>query len=145
MSCEEELKTLAKALRKNSLCFKGWNLVALQAFIRDEGLCVYCGKSAMAGKGDRDHLLPQKKYPQLAKNVENSVASCVCCNRVKFNYDPSEGKGAGLVRKDLILKAHEEIERRKIEWEREFVETGKVPFEEAVAQYRKCKESATAA
>ena len=49
---------------------------------------------------------------------------------------------------DVLLNFHadadEKIERTKIEWERDFVQTGKVPFEEAVAQYRKCKESAAA-
>jgi len=143
MSCEKELEELAKTLLKNAPSFKGWNLDGLEAFIRDGGICVYCGNPVLPpGKGHGDHLLP--KIYKTAKRV----AACVCCNFVKGNYDPSEGKGAGLdlrddeVRQKLILKAKKEIERKRGEWEREFIQTSKVPFEEAVAQYRRCKEAA---
>jgi len=152
MSCAEELRAIATALRKESPYFKSWDDDVLQAFIRDRGRCVYCGKPALAGKGCGDHLLP-RKYTQWLSKPENRVAACVCCNLVKGNYDPSKGKSTEIViteitdevRESLIRAAREEIERRKIEWERDFVQHGKVPFEEAVAQYGKCKESGAAA
>jgi len=140
MSCAEELKALATTLEKNSPSFKGWDPDVLQAFIRDGGICVYCGNPALPpGKGQGDHLLP-KRY-----NVAHRVAACVCCNLDKGHYDPSHGEGAGLdltddeVREKLIREAKNEIDRGRREEERKFVQTSKVPFERAVAQYRKCK------
>jgi hypothetical protein len=58
---------------------------------------------------------------------------------------PKEGKGREIViteevRLGFIHKAREEIGRKKIDYEREFIQTGKIAFEQATAQYRKCKE-----
>lgn len=150
MSCESELQNLAWALRKKSpSCFRGWKLNVLQAFIRDEGKCVYCGAPTLPpGKGQGDHLLPEKKYPQWAENAENMVSACVRCNFDKGDDDPSHGKGAKLgliddkVRQGLILEARKQIDEARLKWEREFNQNCKAHFEEAVAQYRKCKESA---
>ena len=79
MPCEKELQELAMALRKGSRYFKGWNINVLQAFIRDRGCCVYCGrplleKFGVAGTGD--HLLPKCDYPDLAESVDNLVPAC---------------------------------------------------------------------
>jgi len=149
MSCEQELQNLARGLRKKSPCFRGWNLDGLQAFIRDGGICVFCGAPALPpGRGHADHLLPEKKYPRWASGPENRVTACVCCNIAKADDDPSHGTGSVLnlkddaVRKRLVVEACKQIDEKRARWEREFVQTGKVPFEEAVAQYRKCMESA---
>jgi HNH endonuclease len=146
MSRDEELRGIAIALKKESLYFSGgWNINILQAFIRDGGCCVYCGKEvlkefSLAFCGD--HLLPKSLYPDLAENVDNLVPACAECNLIKHNYDPSEGRGREIViteqvRSSFILKAKEEITRKRIDYECEFIQTGKVAFEQAVAKYRK--------
>ena len=96
------------------------------------------------GKGHGDHLLPKAICPQWGTKTENRVAACVCCNLDKGKYDPSHGEGAGLdltddeVREKLIREAKKEMDRGRREEERKFVQTSKIPFERAVAQYRKC-------
>ncbi|MGD1023196.1 MAG: hypothetical protein ABR880_10475 [Candidatus Sulfotelmatobacter sp.] len=68
MSYENKLQEIATALRKGSPYFKaGWNISALQAFIRDGGCCVYCGKLLLntwdaAKTATIDHLLPANEY-----------------------------------------------------------------------------------
>ena len=159
MSCENELEAIARGLKKATLYFKGgWHLNALQAFIRDGGCCVYCRKPLLDTYGVSktatiDHLVPRCNYPERGWNVDNLVPACATCNRIKLDYDPSEGNGKDLViaadvRLSLIRKSKEEIDRinkaRMSQddeyWEREF-QTAKLRFQEAVAQYLKCKES----
>jgi 5-methylcytosine-specific restriction endonuclease McrA len=68
MSCAEELQQIARDLRKESRYFKEWNINVLQAFIRDEGCCVYCAKPLLNTYGvasTGDHLLPKCIYPDL--------------------------------------------------------------------------------
>jgi hypothetical protein len=68
---------------------------------------------------------------------------------IKHYYDPSKGKGKELViteevrRLSLIPEAKREIDRRTKanDWKKEF-DTAKRLFDEAVEEYRKCKESA---
>jgi hypothetical protein len=160
MSCEKELEGIARDLRKAAPYFKeGWHLNALQAFIRDSGCCVYCRKPLLDTYGVSktatiDHLLPSHTYPERGWNVDNLVPACATCNRMKLHYDPSEGTGKDLVitaerRLSLIQKAKGEINRIKKArmtqddeyWEGEF-QTARLRFQEAVAQYLKCKESA---
>ena len=120
--------------------------------VRDGGCCVYCGKEVLKEFGLAfcgDHLLPKSLYPDLAQNVDNLVPACAECNLIKHYYDPSEGKGMEIVitedvRLGFIRKAREEIRRKRIDYERDFLQTGKAPFEQAVALYRKCKATATA-
>ena len=158
MSCEQELQVIVTALRKGSPYFKeGWNSNALQAFIRDSGCCAYCGTPLLDTYGVSktatiDHLLPSCKYRKRGWNVDNLVPACATCNRIKLDYDPSEGKGEDLVitaevRLSLIRKVREEIDRiNKADeyWEREFLSAAPL-FQEAVAKYLKCKESVTSA
>ena len=82
------MEVLARALLKNTLSFKGWNLDALEAFIPDGGVRVDCGCPVLPpGKGQGAHLLP--------KIYKTENRACVCCNAVKGNYDPSGGKELG--------------------------------------------------
>src|SRR5258708_38318204 len=148
MSCEQKLETIANDLRRAAIYFKdGWHRNALQAFIRDGGHCAYCGKPLLDSYGVSktatiDHLLPRCKYRKRGWNVDNLVPACATCNRIKLDYDPSEGKGEGLVitpevRLNLVRKVREEIERiNKADeyWEREFLIAGPL-FQEAVAKY----------
>jgi len=69
----------------------------LQAFIRDGGCCVYCGRplldtygAALTATGE--HLLPKHKYSDLTESVDNLVPACAECNRIKHDYDPAKGK-----------------------------------------------------
>jgi hypothetical protein len=150
MSREEELEAIARDLRKTARYFKeGWNLNALQAFIRDSGCCAYCGQSLLEAYGISktatiDHLLPRCKYRDRGWNVDNLVPACATCNRIKLDYDPSEDGGQDLlitpeVRLSLIDKVKEEIGRinkADEEWEKEF-QTARPRFQEAVARYLK--------
>ena len=145
MGHQDELLRIALALKKGSDYFSsGWNVNFLQAFIRDGGNCVYCGREVMSEfcVASGDHLLPRRFYPALAESVDNLVAACAHCNVVKKDYDPSEKKGMEIVltepvRQKLIDKSREEIIRRKREYERGF-ETDKAAFTEAIAEYRRC-------
>jgi hypothetical protein len=159
MPCAEELKQIAADLKNDGLTkyFKDWNFPTLQAFIRDGGRCVYCGGDAMGGKGEGDHLFP-RQYSELEDKVENKVTACVYCNRLKAHCDPSKhlpaetqlklrGKGAELiltekVRQELVIKIENELDMKKKgrDMESEF-EIANARFGEAVAKYRKCKES----
>jgi 5-methylcytosine-specific restriction endonuclease McrA len=155
MSCEKELRAIATDLRKAAPYFKeGWNINALQAFIRDGGCCAYCGETlldtyAVSKTATIDHLLPRCNYPERGWSVENLVPACATCNRIKLDYDPSEKSGQELVitaevRLSLISKTKEEIDRVKkadVEWEKEF-HKAKPRFQEAVAKYIQCQESA---
>jgi HNH endonuclease len=154
MPYKKELQVIAMALRRGTPYFKGgWNVNALQAFIRDSGCFVYCGKPLLdtwdaAKTATVDHLLPKCNYPELIWNVDNLVPACAECNHIKLYYDPSEG-GKEIViteevRLGLIRKAKEEIDRRTKAndyWEREF-QIASLRFQESVKQYRQCKEAA---
>jgi hypothetical protein len=143
MEPRDELLRIALALRKGSSYFSsGWNINFLQAFIRDGGHCVYCGRDVMNEfcVACGDHLLPKRFYPALTQNVDNLVAACTHCNVIKKDYDPSEGKGMEIVltetvRRQLVDKSRTEIVRRKGEYVRDF-ETDKAAFTEAIAEYR---------
>jgi len=156
MPCEKELEQLARDLINGpSRWFKGNNINVLQAFIRDEGKCVYCGKELWKVFGAAscgDHLLPKSLYHDLAQRVENLVAACAECNHIKRDYDPSgwggsmKGEITDQVRLEFITKAKEKIKERqeKDDWKNEF-ETAKVLFWAAVDKYSKGKEAAIAA
>jgi hypothetical protein len=145
MGREDELLRIAIALKEGSVYFSsGWNINFLQAFIRDGGHCVYCGRDVMNEfcVASGDHLLPRRFYPALAQNVDNLVAACAHCNVVKKDYDPSERKGMEIaltepVRRRLIDKTKAEINRRKSEYVRDF-EIDKAAFTQAIAEYRQC-------
>lgn len=113
MTDQEELLRITVALRRGSDYFRsGWNINFLQAFIRDEGRCVYCGIDVMNEfcVACGDHLLPKRLYPALEQTVDNLVPSCANCNVIKKDYDPSDGKGLEVVltepvRRNLIDKS----------------------------------------
>jgi hypothetical protein len=140
---QDELLRIALALKKGSSYFSsGWNINFLQAFIRDGGHCVYCGRDVMSEfcVACGDHLLPKRFYPALAQNVDNLVAACALCNVIKKDYDPSERTGMEIVltelaRRQLIDTSRAEIVRRKGEYVRDF-ETDKAAFTRAIAEYR---------
>ena len=146
MGQKDELLRIALALRTEADYFSaGWNINFLQAFIRDGGRCVYCGRDVMDEfcVACGDHLLPKGVYPALAQNIDNLVAACAHCNVVKKDYDPSNGKGmetvlAEPVRQELIDKSKAEITRRKGEYARVF-EVDKAAFARAMAEYRQCR------
>jgi len=146
MPRKEELREIARDLKKNSLYFSdGWNINMLQGFIRDGGCCVYCGKELLKEFGPSceacgDHLLPRSKYPELAQVVDNCVPACGDCNRTKHDYDPSGGRGMKIiitdsVRRDFIRKSGKIIKERKVEAGR-FFPDGSAAFRRALARYR---------
>jgi HNH endonuclease len=145
---QNELLRIALALKKESEYFsEGWNINFLQAFIRDRGNCVYCGRDVMKEfcLAQGDHVLPRQIYPALAQNVTNLVPACAHCNRMKSYYDPSEGKGMEVIltdelRRQFIEKSKEEIKRKQIAYERDF-QTGDALFNQAIADYRRHAES----
>jgi hypothetical protein len=53
-------------------------------FLRDNGLCAYCGKSA----NTVDHVLPRSQGGTTI--WENTVASCLKCNHKKGSRTPKE-------------------------------------------------------
>lgn len=96
MSHQKQLLGIAMSLKKRTPYFKsGWNINVLQAFIRDGDRCVYCGRELLNQfcVACGDHLLPRRLYPQLVDSVDNLVPACTHCNRIKQEYDPSDGKG----------------------------------------------------
>lgn len=140
----EELKRLARELKRTQRYFWAWNLRSLQAFIRDGGVCAYCGNALLETYGvisATDHLLPKTKYPERRNDISNLVPSCGECNATKREFDPCGGKPPELLNTEarlvLIANAKREIERRKQSgnWEQEF-EIAKRCFKNAVLEYR---------
>jgi len=82
MSRDEELRGIAIALKKESLYFSGgWNINILQAFIRDGGCCVYCGKEvlkefSLAFCGDHERDLQAREEPHLSLHASLSMLPC---------------------------------------------------------------------
>jgi len=144
MTKKDELLRIATALRKGSPHFSsGWNIGFLQAFIRDGGRCVYCGKEVMDEfcVACGDHLLPKRLYPSLSENVDNLVPACANCNSIKKDYDPSDGKGSGMVlteaiRESLIEKGKALITERKNQYLQDF-RACEAAFRQAVSEYRR--------
>lgn len=142
MGQKEELYRIAIALRENPYFSSGWNINFLQAFIRDGGHCVYCGRDVMNEfcVACGDHLLPKQIYPALAQSVDNLVPACTHCNRMKSTYDPSNGQGAititDQIRRTFIEKSKQEILRRKSEYDRDF-QTGEEAFKQAIEEYQR--------
>jgi hypothetical protein len=58
--------------------------------------CAYCKKDLLgehipAHRAHTEHLLSQKKYPQLRDHsMTNAVASCDVCNCLKGDWDPNK-------------------------------------------------------
>jgi len=163
MSCENELLKLAEGLMNSttgSRYFKDNNKYALQALIRDEGICVYCEKPLWEEYGVAscvDHLIPKNVYAGKLNDVDNLVAACAECNHIKHFYNPSTegGEGGGQIviteiteelRLRLISIASDKIKERKAtsNWEGEFPNAKRL-FKKAVEEYRKCKEILVAA
>jgi 5-methylcytosine-specific restriction endonuclease McrA len=143
MTRQEKLEQIALRLRRESPYFhSGWNINVLQAYIRDGGRCAYCERELLSEfcLATGDHLLPKQLYPQLAQDIGNLVPCCIHCNRMKHDYDPSEGEGKRIVitadlRKKFVEKTKQEIARKKREHALD-IGTGKIPFARAVAEYQ---------
>jgi hypothetical protein len=139
MSCDEELLRIATSLNRHPY-FSSWNINILRAFIRDRGLCVYCGRLVL-GTHNTDHLPPKNKYRRLADDVCNLVPSCAVCNSIKQDYDPCGGAEPETIdenlRLRLIARAKEYVEKERKAWEGELQEA--TPhFQKAVVEYREC-------
>lgn len=46
---------------------------------RDKYICIFCGKKA----DTVEHLLPQSRWPELARDWKNTAAACFKCNNKK--------------------------------------------------------------
>ena len=57
-------------------------------FVRDQGLCMYCGKTHHDGELTRDHTVPVSRGG--ADVWDNVVAACKRCNHFKGNRVPEE-------------------------------------------------------
>ncbi len=151
--CLEQLAT--NLFAKDNQWFKGNKhyFKVLQAIIRDEGKCVYCGKPLWEEFGVPscgDHLLPQSIYPSRAGHVDNLVFACAECNAIKLDYDPSENGTEPVItdtteitdqlRERLIAKAHAYIEDKRTsnDWRNAF-KTAKPLLHKAIAEYREYK------
>ena len=148
MSLQDELLQIALSLKNECDYFSsGWNITFLQAFIRDGGYCVYCGRDVMNEfcVASGDHVLPRRLYPAMEDEVENLVPACAHCNRMKSNYDPSDGNGMHVVlneelRRQFIDRSKNHIQMKKANYERDF-QTGKVPFSQAIERYHRLAQS----
>ena len=63
---------------------------------RDGHVCMYCGSSEQL---TIDHVLPVKKHPDMAMDVENMVIACKPCNSRKG----ARSQGAFLAQMDTPL------------------------------------------
>jgi hypothetical protein len=145
MPCSDELLQLATRLQTEQRYFQGWNIAALQGFLRHDGRCVYCGEDlfrdfSIGSCGD--HLLPKSKYAHLSQHPANLVPACSECNHLKRDYDPSEGidlADLDEARPKLIENAKAEIERKRVEgdWRNEFPNAASA-FRRAAAEYQNC-------
>jgi hypothetical protein len=73
-------------------------------FLRDKGVCQYCGKKFETQQLNIDHVIPKSKGGQ--STWTNIVLSCVKCNDKKRDRTPDEA-GMKLIRKPQIPTADE--------------------------------------
>lgn len=67
-------------------------------YVRDNGLCQYCGKHLTLDKATLDHVFPRAKGGR--KSWHNSVLACFRCNNDKGMRTPEE---AGLVLRGSLI------------------------------------------
>jgi hypothetical protein len=96
----ENLQRLAISLHeRNSYWAKWGGIWAIAAYLRDRGICQYCGCNlfesyeSLFGKQELDHLLPKTRYPQLETHIWNLVTACRLCNNLKSHWDPNKEGG----------------------------------------------------
>ncbi len=77
----------------------GWSDHSLPIWLRDKGVCQYCGRNLRESydvcyhMSNIDHLLPQKEYGWLEKAYSNQVLSCKPCNTLKSTWDANKKGG----------------------------------------------------
>jgi hypothetical protein len=147
-SPEDFLYDLARTLKKEAPDYFGtWVLPFLAAWIRDGGLCVYCGLDLVAPPEPEratDHVLPEGRYPALRRDLRNLVPACLDCNGLKRDLDPSEGHEVDLddedARKNLLAVARTEIAARRAARDAG-AEAARARFRAAVAAYARFRDS----
>ena len=67
---------------------KAWHRIRQKALMRDQHRCVNCGVS-VRGKGQArvDHILPRRKYPELALHLPNLRVLCLPCDNARHARD----------------------------------------------------------
>ena len=95
-------------------------------YVRRKGRCIYCGVDVVHSRLgfatlEWDHLLPQALYPdpepEDSKDNPNILLACQLCNRLKSDYDPSNGTPDMLQndKSQLIENARSYIAERRVE------------------------------
>jgi hypothetical protein len=141
----DALRAIAKNLMKEELFFAKHNILCLQAFIRDEGRCRYCGRDLFESydvMSATDHLLPRSQYSQLEWDPLNLVASCAECNHIKGAWNPAGNEQyvdlTDETRERLIAAAGKYINEKKAAPDfRSMFPRARARFQESVDQYRK--------
>lgn len=122
-------KNKAEQLIRNSTLKANWSRSTLEMWLRDQCLCVYCGRDMLEKRDTTyyfwcaEHLLPAHKYKQLKDAPWNQVLACQPCNLLKHRFDPaSDGTPPDEAHKGIFIeraKAH--ITGRRAEVEAIFV------------------------
>ena len=91
-------------------------------YVLRKGRCVYCGVDVVHNRLgfatlEWDHLLPCALFPDLVNDEDNILLACQLCNRLKSDYDPSNGTQDMLKndKSQLIENARSYIAERRVE------------------------------
>ena len=69
-------------------------------WLRDEGVCQYCGKDLSLREMTFDHVYPRKGTVKGKTNWTNIVCACAPCNNKKRNHTPEQA-GMKLIRRPV--------------------------------------------
>ncbi len=65
-----------------------WQTARARCLRRDGYKCVNCGASVRGrGQARVDHILPRKKFPDLALHLPNLRTLCVACDNARHTHD----------------------------------------------------------
>ncbi|MHC4336280.1 MAG: HNH endonuclease [Planctomycetota bacterium] len=106
-----------------------WKALDAELWIEEEFRCTYCGRNLLNSLegyrlGQKDHILPRSKYPQLAETRSNLALACQVCNFFKSRWDANENgppvyrEGTKLTeaqRRKLLARCRCHVEHRRIE------------------------------
>jgi 5-methylcytosine-specific restriction endonuclease McrA len=95
-----------------------WSAETLQVAMEAKFRCVYCGHKFFESvdawtQFNVDHLRPGSNKTERDERIENKVAACWTCNKIKASFDPG-AEEVGASRERLIAIAKRYIEEARL-------------------------------
>lgn len=108
-----DYNSIANELMDQEIMKEGWSAPTLSIWLRDACKCVYCGQDMLKSRAIAyhgyclDHLLPKRKYAELAQADWNTVLACRQCNGVKARWDPNTEGGETIYSRGKALSVQD--------------------------------------